>query len=288
MARRQIRSTPKAVSPRSAAAVGPFSDNSADAPASLEASDDELGIGQDHDSDTMSLEAMMATPHFSNLLEAAVAAKLKSMGRIDTGPMADTTTSAFEAYLSRFDHMLQAQAEQQPGYKKPLPVAELDARKRGKKDMFELLRRTKDENVWPHYLLNDEANPFYGPSANGPILYQAGQEIKTRLPPSEGFRPLNESAIRIYEAYKRWVGEVVPIEALVAQAAADARGDFGAPEIDQVMRSMDPEVHLVDTPLRNVAPQRVLGTLTPEARGRVMPQQPGIVAQPTGPVFVEH
>ena len=251
-------------------------------------SDEALGIGEDDEAQAASLDALMNNPQFDKLLEAAVSAKLKAMGH-EAAPAAPLSGSerAFDAFLSKFDHMLNLQAEQQPGYKKPLSASEMDARAEGKRDMFALLHKCKTENLWPHYLLNDESNPFYGNSPNGPILYLAGQEIKMRGPPSESFKPLNDVAMQIVEAYRRWVGDPVSIEELTAQAVADARGASQVPEIDVAARAMESDVQLVDAPLRDVSPKRVLGTIAPEARGRSMPGQPGIVAQPSGPTFVD-
>ena len=49
---------------------------------------------------------------------------------------------------------------------------------------------------------------------------------------------------------------------------------------------IDPDARLVETPIRDIAPKRVLGTSAPELRGKTMPRQPGVMAQPAGPVYV--
>lgn len=245
-----------------------------------------LGIGE---ADGDDMDALMVNPKFAQAVEAVVDARMKAAGAAPREPRTDA--AAFEAFLdtfsNRFDHMIEVQAEQRPGYIKPLSADEVDGRRKGRVDMFALLRDYKTRNVWPHYLLGDESNPFYGPSPNGDILYEAGQEIYTRLPPAEGFKPLNEEAVAVYEAYRRWVGDAIPIADLIAQAAADARGGAPSPEIAEVnMRTPDAEVRLVDKPARDVGAKRVLGNLTPEKRGVGMPKQTGVVAQPAGPTFV--
>jgi hypothetical protein len=283
--RKYIRKTPKM--PPSNAAQGPtFADEA----------DEALGIGVDDEAAPSSdiggvdMAKLMAHPAFAAAIESIVEARLKQAAPAPASTGSTGSEAAFNAFLSKFDHMLEVQAEQRPGYIKPLSADEVDARARGKRDMFALLKQFKAEGVWPHYLLlgseNEQAGAFYGPSPNGPMIYQAGQEIKTRLPPAETFQPLNEPAVRVFEAYKRWVGEVIPVDELIAQAAAAARGQSNAPEVEHETRTLDPEVMVVDVPKREVGPKRVLGTITPELRGKPMPGQPNVVAQPTGPIFV--
>lgn len=242
------------------------------------ADDAELGIGEQG----ADLEAMMAHPAFAQLLDKAVAARL---GAPAPAVSTDSNEAVFAAFLSKFEHLVEARDEQRPGYQKPLTADEIGERRAGHREMIALLKRFKAENIWPKYLLSDESNPFYGPSPKGDILYMAGQEIFTRLPPSEGFVPMDAAAVQVYAAYKRWVGEPVSIEELTRQAAIDAMGS-NAPQMAPVEAIAEPEVRVADTPLRDMSPKRTLGTLTPEMHGVAMPRQPGVVAQPQGPVFV--
>lgn len=253
-------------------------------------SDEALGIGQDEDADdgAASLEALMANPAFEKLLEAAVARKMAEMGH--QAPQQSATGSlALNAFLEKIEHVIGVRDEQRAGYMKPLSAEEMDARRRGDADMRALLKQFKAEGVWPKYLIVGEGPGafFYGPSPNGDISYEAGQEINCRLPPSELFQPLNEPAARIIEAYRRSVGEPVPIEDLVAQAIINARGGVQAPQVEQTAKVIDPDVQLVDAPKRDVGPKRTFGTITPELRGKSMPSQPGVSAQPAGPIFVD-
>lgn len=243
-------------------------------------SDEDLGIATEEETVTVSKTDLQA------MIEAAVRQQMQTAS---PGPTTKTSTeSDFREFLDKFGHSIEVLQEQRPGYIKPLGADEIDSRAKGKADMFALLRQYKADNVWPEYLLSDEGNPFYGPSINGPVLYEAGQTIRTHIAPAECFQPLNEPAMQVYQAYKRWIGEVVPIEELIAQAAAAARGQAydSAPEVAFESKVDAPEVQLVSTPIRDVGPKRVLGTLTPETSGKPMPRQAGVAPQPAGPIFV--
>jgi hypothetical protein len=249
-------------------------------------SDEALGIGADDAPVAqVDMRALLNHPDFAKVVDAMVNQRLAAL----TPQTARSGEErAFDAFLAKFDHMLEIQSEQRPGYIKPLSADEIDGRRQGREDMFTLLRDYKAANVWPEYLLGDEANPYYGPSANGDILYEAGQKIASRRPPGEGWIAMNEPAMRIYEAYKRWVGEVVPVEHLIAQAAAIARGESSTltAEMPVQARNEDPDVRLISADKVEVGPKRVMGTLAPELRGKTMPRQPGMTPEPTGPVFV--
>lgn len=254
-------------------------------PSFADLDDAALGIGEDDapaaDMAGVDMAALMAHPDFAKAIDAIVEARLRLVGA--PPPSRSGSEAAFDAFLSKFDHMLEVQAEQKPGYIKPLSADEVDARAKGKADMFGLLRRFKAESIWPHYLLGTD---FAGPSPNGPMLYEAGSEINTRLPPGDSWTPMNDAAIQVYAAYKRWIGEVVPVDELIAQAAQAARGVSNVPEVEAQRATAESEVMLVDAPKRDMAPKRVLGTITPELAGKPMPSQPGMVQQPVGPIFV--
>ena len=265
-----------------AAGIDPATVLPSGSPASADDDDAALGIGVEMAEMTapgVDFDALMASPAFAAAVEKAVAARLGA-------PAATGSEAAFNAFLSKFDHMLEASNEQKAGYIKPLTAAEVDRRKAGQAEMKRLLVACKADNVWPQYLLADEANPFYGPSPNGPILYDAGQTINWRGPPAESFKPLNDAAIEIYAAYKQWIGEVISIEDLTRQAVIDARGPAAAPEYKFDAGDAS-DIQLVDGEKRDVAPKRTLGTLVPELRGQARPGQPGIAAQPAGPIFVD-
>jgi hypothetical protein len=249
-------------------------------------SDEVLGIGvDDAPLAQVDVQALLNHPDLAKVIDAMVNQRLAALAP-QTARSGEER--AFDAFLAKFDHMLEVQAEQRPGYIKPLSADEIDARRQGREDMFTLLREYKAANVWPEYLLSDEANPYYGPSPNGDILYEAGQKIASRRPPGEGWVALNEPAMKIYEAYRRWVGDVIPIDDLIAQAAAIARGDssVATAEMPAQARIEDPDVRLISSDKVEVGPKRVMGTLAPELRGKTMPRQPGVAPEPAGPVFV--
>ena len=249
-----------------------------------EQTDEDLGIGADEgvQSGADDIGALLADPRVAAAINSIVDQRLKA-----ASPQAQPVQD-FGAFLAQFQHLIDAQVEQKPGYMAPLSAAEKDARLKGQKDMVALLATFKAQNVWPHYLLADEANPYYGPSPNGLVLYQPGQEILMRGPPSEGFKPINEAAIQVFEAYKRWVGEPVDMDELTAEAARIAHGDNSndAPQTYMETKIEDSDARLVETPIRDISPKRVLGTSAPELRGKTMPRQPGVMAQPAGPVYV--
>lgn len=251
-------------------------------------SDEDLGIGDDAPAiGGVDITALMANPDFAKLIDAMVEQRMQAAGVAPASPKSDQEMS-YAAFLDSFKHLIDVQSEQRPGYIKPLSADEIDSRARGQQEMFALLAKFRAEDVWPEYLLTDEANPYYGPSPNGDVLYEAGQKIGSRRPPAEDWKPLNDAAIQVYAAYKRWVGDVIPVEDLIAQAAAVARGDNAAIAAETPTRAHvdNPDVRLINEPKVDVAPKRTLGTLTPELRGKSMPRQPGVMAQPVGPAFI--
>lgn len=245
-------------------------------------SDEDLGIGQELPPE-VTVDTLLANPAFAALLDAAVSAKMQAMGVSAPAPDKRDSDVALEAFMSRFDHMLEVQAEQRPGYIKPLSAHEIDRRRAGQAEMRQLLIDFKARGVWPHYYLTES---FHGPSPNGPVLYEPGQEIKTHLPPAEGFRPLNEPAAQVYAAYKKQVGEVATIEDLIAQALVDARGGERVPEVANEPERAPSDVMLVDAPKRDVGTTRVLGTLVPERLGSRVPGLAHAGATPSGPFEV--
>lgn len=272
----------------------------ADSDTSAILSDDALGIGADEDgpaSEGMDMDALMSHPAFAAALEKAVSARLGAVA----APLASGASSeaAFTAFLSKFEHLVEVRDEQRPGYQKPLTANEIDARRQGFKDMKRLLREFKTNaqdlqargqrlqslDCWPHYLLADEGNRFYGPSPLGDILYEAGQEIRTFQAPSEGWSPINDAAMQVFSAYKAWVGDPVSIEELTAQAVIAVKGE-DIPQFAPKNAIESPDVMVVDAPKRDVTPKRAMGVGTPERHGRAMPAQPGVMQQPVGPVFV--
>lgn len=271
-------------------ALAPSQETEMDA-AGVDEDDEALGIGVDDDEPqpAFTVEALMEHPEFSKVLEAAVAQKLAQMGHQAPAQPMNPGSATFDAFLEKLEHVMGVRDEQRAGYIKPLTAEEMDARKQGAADMKALLRRFKAENIWPTYLIVGEGPGafFYGPSPNGDISYEAGTQIRCRLPPSELFQPVDEAAAQVIEAYRRSVGDPIPIEDLVSQAIINARGPSQAPAIEQTVKVLEPEVMIVDAPKRETGAKRTFGTIVPELRGQTMPKQPGVSAQPVGPVFVD-
>jgi hypothetical protein len=255
---------------------GPFSDDESP-------SDEDLGIGEeDAPAAGLDINALLAHPDFAKIVNAAVGAKLKSVGA-PAAAFSGSGDGGFDLFLKRLEEVIGVAAEQKPGYIKPLTTEQVTARRQGHSDMLQLMTEFKTAHVKPVYLLNQ---PFYGPSPSGPVLYEAGQEITTCLAPSEEWEPQNEPAARVFEAYRRWVGDPTTIEDLLATALINARGGPRPMEVTAEPAATDSDVQLVDKPKRDVQPNRTLGTVTPERRGVAMPGQPGVVGQPVGPFNV--
>ena len=242
-----------------------------------EMDDAALGIGDDDGAEDFS--SVLSDPRFAKLLDAAVAQRMASLAPVASPGGSD---AAFAAFLANIEKVIGARDEQRPGYFKPLTAEEMESRAHGKVEMEALIRRNKADNIWPCYLLSDT---FMGPSAAGPILYSAGQQINWRGAPAECMAPQNDAAAEVYVAYKKWIGEAVSVKDLLAQAAAEARGGEVISDM-AIVRTGAEDIQVIDAPIRDMTPKRILGTSGIETRGRAMPGQPGIVAQPKGPVFV--
>ena len=193
----------------------------------------------------------MADPAFAKLVADAVATKLAgSMAPTET----KTSDAMFDAFLSRFDHMLDVdRREQKPGYVKPLTPEEVGRppRRSGRDEapVAAAGQGTQDVAELP---AGRRSQPVLRPGAPaGPILYQAGQEINWRGPPAESFKPLNEEAVAIFAAYKRWVGEPVSIEELTRQAAR--RHARGVPYVPEYMQDTSGGEYYPGSPTRRCA-----------------------------------
>lgn len=225
------------------------------------------------------IAAYLDTPQGGAFLEAAVQARMRQLG---VAAPAVSNEDAFAKFLSSVERMLDGRDEQRPGFIRPLAPEELESRAQGKVLMHALIRRAKDDGKWPEYLLVDT---FQGPSPAGPILYAAGQQVRWRGAPNENMVPIDETAAEIFAAYKQWIGEVVKPEEILKYAVGLVRGGEALPQTAFV-RTGSEDIQVIDVPTVDVQPKRILGTNGPELRGRPMPAQPGIVAQPAGPVFV--
>jgi hypothetical protein len=245
-----------------------------EAPAETDAA---LGIDQDEVA-LLSTEALLSHPQFKALLESAVSARLEQM-HVQPAPAANHNPE-FAAFIEKLERIVQVTQVQQPGYIKPLTAEEVDRRAKGRDEMFGLIEYYRAKNTAPHYLLGEN---WY---ANA-ILFEAGTEVRTFLPPAESMRPMNEPAAKIMAAMTVWLGGPTPdIGDLLAQAIIESKAEH-APMVGATESVKPMDVEVVTPVKRDVAPKRILGSIVPEQHGTSMPRQPGVTVQPVGPVFVE-
>jgi hypothetical protein len=246
---------------------------------SNEQDDAELGIGE---------EDTPATPDFSALLDnpafmTALAQRLGGLAVPGSAPAG--FGPGFDIFLERMERALGARDEQRPGYAKPLTADEKQSREDGKAKMFALIDDNKRNGEWPRYLTGGEG--WQGPSPAGPKRYPAGQEVGWRGPPADDFTPLNRSAAEVYVAYKQWIGEEITIDMALSKATFDPSN----PLIPQtaLVRTGAEDVQIIDAPIRDMSPRRVMGAgIDPRATHPALRPPGGNGAQaPLGPTYVE-
>jgi hypothetical protein len=252
---------------------------------SVDDSDEDLGIGADDGAAPAAADfgALLNDPRFAAMIETIVGQRMAQAGAV-AAP--GGFSPEYAALLDRIERSLSAKDEQRPGYMKPLTADELASRQEGEASMWRLIdearTRAKRGGEWPRYLLGDI---FHGPSPAGPVLYSAGQEINWTGAPAECFSPLNDSAAEIYVAYKQWVGEIISVDDLLRKAAAEARGGVAIPDT-ALVRSGAEDIQVIDAPIRDMTPKRILGTSGLEVRGTPTPRGPGVTQAPVGPIYV--
>jgi hypothetical protein len=305
MVRPYNRKTPKVAQ----APQGPTFDGRPDAvdDSALDADDAALGIGEGEEALAPAFEpapsvgagapqtisgvdvaTLLANPDFARMVDAIVTSRLGAQAGAAPSPAPSSLGSSpeFREFMLRLERQFDAMQEQKPGYIKPWTADEMAARARGLADLKAILADYRARNVWPTYLLGED---FYGQSQNGLKIHKAGKKIRTLVFPAESFVPMDEYAARVYEAYKRWVGEVHEIGDLIASAMAIARGADGPapPELTagKPMLAQSDVIELEDEAV-DVSPARTLGTLVPEPR--VVGQRPASGGAPVGPEFTEY
>ncbi len=256
-----------------AAPKGPAFTHDADHP-----SDDDLGIGEEVSVPPMDLNAMLANPAFAKLIDAAVTARMSQMGGHSVSP-AQSDQAAFVASLA---HLIEVQAMQQPGYIKPLSAEEVDRRASGLVEMKSLLRKFENEGHPPLYLLGGDG--FY--ECTNAIEFQAGDQIRTYLPPAESFIPKNREAEEVYAAMLVWIGGPTPGIGEQVQAAMEAAHQ-APPLVGSTLKQIGnpSKVELVQAPRQDMNRRRMAGTLVPE-RHDISLAERVTGGGPQGPVFV--
>lgn len=199
--------------------------------------DAELGIGEDDGADAESGETdafvkMMDDPRFKAAIDTVVAARMVELSKgaaaqVSGGDTSVLVVSALRELSTSFERSLQIQAEQQPGYIKPLPREEVERRAAGYVEMTALLKDFERRGTPPAYIIQGDTHGdvFVGPSPNGPTMYQPGMEIECYLPPAERFEPINDEARKVYAAMLQWIGGRTPdIGDMIVAAHAEANG----------------------------------------------------------------
>ncbi len=238
--------------------------------------DADLGIGEeDGPADNgAAITALMADPKFAKLIDAAVQARLASMGGVAAAaPM--SRSEDFAAFTETLKHILSVQAMQQPGYIKPLPADEIDRRADGYVQMTALLKKYEQAGTAPEYVIGEGG--FF--ECTNAMQFQPGSRIRTYLPPAESFQPQNSEAKAVFAAMLQWIGGPTP--GIGEQLEAAQREAHQAPLVTGALQSMQrpSRVELIDGPRVDVSRKRVAGSIVPERRGSG-------IGEPTGPVFV--
>lgn len=241
---------------------------------------EDLGIGEEDSALNASadLAALLENPALKGLIDAAVAARLAQMGATAVAQtLPSTQTEDFKAFTATLAHLIEVNSMQQAGYIKPLSAAEVDRRANGLVEMRALLEQYEAAGTPPLYLLSDS---FF--ECTNALEFQAGQQIRTYLPPAESFIPKNEQAERVHAAMMQWIGgSTLGIGEQVEAAMIAAKNlpplVTGALNAD---RKAAP-VQVVDAPIQDMGRKRMSGTIVPERHGLSMQDRLA-----TGPTFV--
>jgi hypothetical protein len=223
--------------------------------------DSDLGIGEeDAANSSAALAALMANPALQKLIDAAVAARVAQL--VPSSAPAGNS-DAFNAFTQTLTHLIEVQSMQQAGYIKPLSAEEVDRRAAGYVEMKALLAKYEAENTPPLYLLGDGG---FFECANA-VTYEAGQQIRTYIPPAENFLPKNAQAEKVHAAMLQWIGGTTPDIGEQVESAMIASKQ--APLVTGALNGMPKRgpVEVVDAPVQDVRRKRVAGTLVQERHG---------------------
>ena len=271
-------------------------------------SDAELGVGETDPGAAAAdeLERLLLTPEGMALVDKLVAQRLSQMAAEDEGAAAPPASG--DAQLERFaqimagafDRASLSTASQQPGYVRPLPAEEVEARAQAYVEMLALIERAVAEQSQPQYLLTED---FHAAD----ILWAKGDVIFWYGPPNTEMLPRNPPAEAIFAQMLRWIGGGAThiadhvSDALLAmrpdqrqllrQASDRDAGFYGTasetPSLSQAYKGGIRQVKMagrVDGPRHDVGPKRVTGTVVPEgpagaSGGPVRQPSTGAVAQ---------
>lgn len=242
--------------------------------------DKDLGIGEDDEVPAASpdLAILMANPALSKLIEQAVAARIAQLG-LNAAPAATTAdVNPLAAFTATIAHMLEVQAQQQPGYIKPLPAEEVDRRAAGYIEMKALLSDFEAKGTPPLWVVGE--GEFF--ECTNAQEFAKGQKIRTYLPPAEDFIPENDEARKVHAAMLQWIGGTTPDigEQLEAAIIASKQPPLVSGALQPANRPSRVEV-VGEAPV-DIKRKRVMGTLAPERHDVSLAER---AAGPAGPAF---
>lgn len=271
--------TPRHTSRRTAEAtpVGPFE------------TDQDLGIGQELDGPDDrgngekagdDLAALMSHPALQAAIDAAVAQRLAQLG----APVASAvpaSSEAFQAFTATLKHLIESQTMQMPGYQKPLSADEMDRRAKGHIEMRALLKECEAKGRPPLWEVGEGG--FF--ECTNALEFIQGQQIRTYLPPAEGFVPLNAEAEAVHAAMMVWIGGPTPHIGDQVEAAkiAASQAPLVTGALQPARRPGLVEVVADVAPTTTKPQRRSMGSIVPERREISMAER---AAGPAGPVFI--
>lgn len=226
------------------------------------------------------LSALLANPALAKLIDGAIAARMAQLSAVAPQSAGGDQMQVFAEAMKR---LIDTQAQQMPGYIKPLPSEEIERRLAGKVEMFALLQDFERRNLPPLWVVGEKG--FV--ECTNMQEFKQGESIRTYLPPVEDFVPMNEEAEAVHVAMMRWLGAPTPdIGEQLKQAQMNSKmAPLVSSASDAVTKpTLVERVSASDTPVRKAtAKRRTMGSIIPEARDIVIGDRMGMAS---GPSFV--
>lgn len=281
--RQSARRTPKA--PRTAAPSshepnGPFDVSAEEAVSEVF---DDFGDADDVTAEPQDgFAALLEHPALQAAIDAAVNARVSALTSGLATPAATAggqDAGTMQAFIETIRHLIDVQAEQRPGWKKPLSAEQIDRRAAGYTEMKALLQHYEENETPPLWEVGEKG--FF--ECVNALEFTEGQKIRTYLPPAEDFVPKNPEAERVHAAMMQWlgvktpdIGEQLKNAMLASKQAPMITGTLqptSKPGLVQVVAEAAPEVKRKRRTMGTIAPERHESSLADRAAG------------PQGPVF---
>lgn len=259
-------------------------DRMAQAESTAGLSDEELGVGvaEDDAPPTDPFASLWNDPRMAAALDAAVTARLAQMGA-GSSPAPALGSDTLVAFTETIRHLIDTNAQQQPGYIKPLPAEEVDRRAAGRVEMFALLDHYKAINLPPAWIVGEDG--FF--ECNNAQEFKQGDRIRMYIPPPESFTADNEPAASVMAAMMQWLGGSTPSIGEQLEAAEQAAHSRQGPIITGAIQpARNPSIVEMVQAAPVVAPpsrRRVMGTIAPERRDVSAAER---MSAPRGPDFI--